>query len=164
MPPPQPACILQPPPPVPHAVHVTPRRIIFDDVPIPRVTTKPRPSILLPLRSPIVHRTRSHTNAPLALFSGCHLYHEGVSFHLPAAKSTCAPAKHLGFAGLCHAFAMSPKETDCFAFLCEALVKVNSPSALAVLRIQQPASSLNITNCVKTPILKPRGILPMPTS
>jgi hypothetical protein len=28
---------------------------------------------------------------------------------------------------------MSPKETDCFAYLCEALVKVNSPSALAVL-------------------------------
>jgi hypothetical protein len=28
---------------------------------------------------------------------------------------------------------MSPKETDWFAFLCEALVKVNGPSALAVL-------------------------------
>jgi hypothetical protein len=28
---------------------------------------------------------------------------------------------------------MSPKETDCFVYLCEALVKVNGPSALAVL-------------------------------
>jgi hypothetical protein len=28
---------------------------------------------------------------------------------------------------------MSPKETGCFAFLCEALVKVIGPAALAVL-------------------------------
>ncbi len=28
---------------------------------------------------------------------------------------------------------MSPKETNSFAYLCEALVKVNSPAALAIL-------------------------------
>ncbi len=132
-PPPQPACFLQPPLPVPHAVHVIPRRIIFDDVPLPRVTNKPRPPILLPPRSSIAHRTRSCTNALLALFAGCRLYHNEVSYHIPTAKDTHAPAKLLGFASLCHAFAMSPKEIDCFAFLCEALVKVNGPSALAVL-------------------------------
>jgi hypothetical protein len=132
-PPPRPACFLQAPPSVPHAIHITPRRITFDDVPLPRVTPKPRLPILLPPRSPIAHRTRSCTNAPLALFAGCRPYHEGVSYHIPTPKSTRAPAKHLGFAGLCHAFAMSPKETDCFAFLCGALVKVNGPSALAIL-------------------------------
>jgi hypothetical protein len=132
-PPPQPASSLQPPPSVPHAVHITLHQITFDDVPLPRVTNKPRPPILLPPRSPIAHRTRSHTNAPLALFAGCRLYHKSVSYHITTAKSTRAPEKHLGFAGLCHAFSTSPKETNCFAYLWEALVKVNTPSALAVL-------------------------------
>ncbi len=97
------------------------------------MTNKPRPPISLPPRSPIAHRTRSRTNAPLALFTSCHPYHKGVSYHIPTAKSTRAPEKHLGFVGLCHAFAMSPKETKCFAFLCEALVQVDGPYALAIL-------------------------------
>jgi hypothetical protein len=133
MPPPQPACFLQPLPAVLHAVHVTLRQIPFDDVSLPRVTNRPRPPISLTPRLSIAHRTRSHSNVPLALFAGCHPCLEGVSYHIPTAKPTRAPAKHLGFAGLCHAFAMSPKETDCFAFLCEALVKVNGLSALAAL-------------------------------
>jgi hypothetical protein len=105
----------------------------FDVVPLPRVTNKPRLPILLPPRSPIAHWARSHSNAPLALFAGCRPFHEQFSYHIPTAKLTRAPAKHLGFAGLCHAFAMSPKETNCFAFLCEALLKVNGPSSLSVL-------------------------------
>jgi hypothetical protein len=39
---------------------------------------------------------------------------------------------------------MSPKETNSFAFLCEALVKVNGPSALAVLN---PATSKFLEHC-----------------
>jgi hypothetical protein len=97
------------------------------------VTNKPRLPILLPPRSPIAHWTRPCSNAPLALFAGCRPFHERFSYHIPTTKLTRAPAKHLGFAGLCHAFAMSPKETDCFAFLCEAFLKVNDPSALSVL-------------------------------
>ncbi len=143
-PPPQPACFLQPPPSVPHAVHITPCQITFDDIPLPRVINEPRPPISLPPRSPIAHRTRSHANVPLSLFADCHPYHKGVSYHIPTAKSTRAPAKHLGFAGLCHAFAMSPKETNCLVFLCKALVKVNVPFALAVL---DPATSRFLEHC-----------------
>jgi hypothetical protein len=43
------------------------------------------------------------------------------------------PEEPLGFAGLCQAFSMSPKEADGFAYLCAALEKVDSPSALSVL-------------------------------
>jgi hypothetical protein len=143
-PPPRPVSSLQPTPPVPHAVHANLHQITLDDVPLPRVTNKPRPPILLPPRSPIAHRTRSCANAPLALFAGCRLYHEGVSYHIPTAKSTRAAAKHLGFAGLCHTFPISPKETNCFAYLCEALVKVNSPSALVVL---DTATGMFLENC-----------------
>jgi hypothetical protein len=39
---------------------------------------------------------------------------------------------------------MSPKETKCFAFLCEALLKVNGPSALSVL---DPATSKFLEHC-----------------
>ncbi len=39
---------------------------------------------------------------------------------------------------------MSPKETDCFAFLCKALVKGNGPSALAVL---DPATGKFLEHC-----------------
>jgi hypothetical protein len=82
---------------------------------------------------PIAHRTRSLSNAPLALFAGCRPYHKGVTYHIPTAKSTRAPEEPLGFAGLCQAFSMSPKEADGFAYLCAALEKVDSPSALFVL-------------------------------
>jgi hypothetical protein len=39
---------------------------------------------------------------------------------------------------------MSPKETDCFAFLCEALLKVNDPSALSA---QDPATGKFLEHC-----------------
>jgi hypothetical protein len=92
----------------------------------------PPPSFLPPM-SPIAHQTRSCSNAPLALFAGCHPYHEGIAYHIPTAKSTCAPEEPLGFAGLCQAFSMVPKEANGFAYLCAALEKVDSPSTLSVL-------------------------------
>jgi hypothetical protein len=41
----------------------------------------------------------------------------------------------LGFAGLCEAFSLSSKESDCFANLCSLLGKMDcfDPSALSVL-------------------------------
>jgi hypothetical protein len=49
------------------------------------------------------------------------------------AKTLQVPEEPLGFAGLCQAFSMSPKEADGFAYLCAMLEKVDSPSALSVL-------------------------------
>jgi hypothetical protein len=83
--------------------------------------------------SPIAHWTRSCSNAPLALFAGCRPYHQGVTYHIPTAKSTRAPEEPLGFAGLCQAFSMAPKEANGFAYLCAALEKVDCPSTLSVL-------------------------------
>jgi hypothetical protein len=145
MPPPRPASFLHPLPPVPHSCHVTLHQITFNNVPLPRVTNEPRPLILTPPRSPIAHQTRSHSNAPLVLFASCRPYHNGFSYHIPTAKSTHAPAKHLGFGGLCHAHTMSPKETNCFAFLCEALLKFNGPSALSVL---DPTTGKFLEHCL----------------
>ncbi len=39
---------------------------------------------------------------------------------------------------------MSPKETNCFAYLYEVLVKVNGPSALAIL---DPAAGKFLEHC-----------------
>jgi hypothetical protein len=49
------------------------------------------------------------------------------------AKTLRVPEEPLGFAGLCQAFSMSPKEADGFAYLCAVLEKVDSLSALSVL-------------------------------
>jgi hypothetical protein len=51
------------------------------------------------------------------------------------AKATRSPPVQLGFAGLCEAFSMSPKEVDGFANLCSSLAKIDQfdPSAFSVL-------------------------------
>jgi hypothetical protein len=89
--PPQPASFLHPLPPVPKSVHITLHQITFDDVALPRVTNKLRPPILLHARSPIAYRTRSCSNAPLALFAGRRPYHEWFSYHIPTPKLSRAP-------------------------------------------------------------------------
>jgi hypothetical protein len=104
--------------------------------PPPRVAIEPSPSSILPLREPIAHRIRSRAVAPpLALFAGGRLYHKGVTYHIPTAKSTRAPPVQLGFAGLCEAFSMSSKEVNGFANLCSSLEKIDhfDPSAFSVL-------------------------------
>ncbi len=79
------------------------------------------------------HRTRACANAPLALFiSGCP-YCNGISYHIPTAKTSRVSEEPLGFVGLCQTFSMSSKEADGFAYLCAALEKVDSPSALSLL-------------------------------
>jgi hypothetical protein len=133
MPPPCPTLSSRLSLPAPTAVQVTLRQITFDNTPPPRLAIEPRPPSFLPPMSPIAHRARSCSNAPLALFAGRRPYQEGVTYHIQTAKSTCAPEEPLGFAGLCQAFSMSPKEANGFAYLCAALEKVDSPSVLSVL-------------------------------
>ncbi len=83
--------------------------------------------------SPIAHRTRACAKAPLALFTSDRPGRDGISYHIPTAKTLRVPEEPLGFAGLCQAFSMSPKEANGFAYLCAALEKVDSPSTLSVL-------------------------------
>jgi hypothetical protein len=109
---------------------VTPRRLTFDDSPLPPVVDSPSPLVvapsprvvieptlpqILPPREPIAHRTRSQAPAQsFALLAG---------------------ARPLGFAGLCEAFSLSPNEVDRFANLCSSLEQIDGfgPSALSVL-------------------------------
>ncbi len=129
--------------PVTPLFQVTPRRITFNDIPSPqmvspppRVGIKPSFSSVLPPREPIAHRTRLRAVAPpLALFAGGRPYHEGITYRIPMAKATRSPPVQLGFAGLCEAFSMSPKEVNGFANLCSSLAKIDhfDPSAFSVL-------------------------------
>ncbi len=87
----------------------------------------------LPTRMSIACRTRSHANAPLALFAGCCLYHKGNQYHIPTAKFTRAPVEQMGLVGLCKALAMTPNEVKGFENLCKLLKNVDISSALSVL-------------------------------
>ena len=122
---------------------VVPRHITFADSPSPLVVAPPPtvaiepnlPQFLSP-REPIAQRIRSRAPAPsLALFAGARPYHECVTYNIPTAKSTRTLPAPLGFAGLCEAFSLSPKEVDCFANLCSLLGKMDcfDPSALSIL-------------------------------
>ncbi len=148
---------------VPTAIQVTPRQITFDNTPPPRVAIEPRPPSFLPPMLPIAHRTRSCSNAPLALFAGCCPYHEGVTYHIPTAKSTRAPEEPLGFAGLCQAFSMPPKKPMALHTSVQLLRKLIALRPFPCL-IQPQVNSLSITNCDATPITRPLGILFMPMS
>ncbi len=116
-----PPCLVsstQVPLPVHSPIQVMPRHITFDDTPPQRVATspsppragiKPRPSSTLPHMSPIAHRTRACVKAPLALFTSGRPCRDGISYHIPTAKTSRVPEEPLGFASLCQAFSMSPK-------------------------------------------------------
>ena len=140
---PPPAHANHSPIPSPLPIPVAPRRIIFADTPLhlnatpsPRVAIDPILPQELPPRAPIAHRTRSRAPPPpLALFAGARPYHELVTYSIPTAKSTRVLPAALGFAGLCEAFSLTPKEVDCFANLCSSLESLDSvdPTALSVL-------------------------------
>ncbi len=86
------------------------------------------------MQIPIAHRTRSHAPAaPLALFTGAQPYRALVQHQIPTAKSIRPRVEQLGFAELCQSLAMTPKEIRDFAYLCEALNKVDSSTACLVL-------------------------------
>ena len=146
---------ISPPPPssrrhvlhlVPTARQATPCWLDFGDTPaqqIPRVPcvsppakSCPLPALpaALPIHEPISHCTRSHSQAPLALFTSGQPYHEQVKYHIPTAKSTQPVNEPLAFAGLCEAFDMKQAEVKGFAFLCdEALTLEDRPGLLALL-------------------------------
>ncbi len=141
-PPPRSVSSTQVPLPVHSPIQVTPHHITFNDTPPPRVATspslpraviEPRPPRALLHMSHIACRTRAHTKAPLALFTSSRPCRDGISYHIPTAKPLRVPEEPLGCAGLCQAFSMSHKEADGFAYLCAALEKFDSPSALSVL-------------------------------
>jgi hypothetical protein len=128
-----PPCLVsstQVPLPVHSPIQVMPHHITFDDTPPPRVATplspprafiEPRPPHALPHMSPITHRTRACTKAPLALFTSGRPCCNDISYHIPMAKTLRVPEEPLGFADLCQDFSMTPKEADGFAYLCAAL-------------------------------------------
>ncbi len=118
LPPPPPASALRPQCLDPAIV--TPQRIVFANVPPPRVDIIPpprvanEPSVLpaLPMREPIAHQTHSCASAQVALFAG----------RIPTPKSSPQPTCILlDFAGLCHLHPMTSSDAGHFAHLCQAL-------------------------------------------
>jgi hypothetical protein len=164
MPPPCPTLSSRLSLPAPTAIQVMPRQITFDNTPPPRVAIESRPPSFLPPMSPIAHRTRSCSNAPLALFAGRRPYHKGVTYHIPTAKSTRASEETLGFAGLCQAFFLClPKKPMALHTSVQLLRKLIVLLPFPCL-IQPQVNSLSITNCNATPVTRPLGILLMPMS
>ncbi len=113
--------------------------------PIPRVplvsppansNPLPLPPVLLPIRKPISHCTRSRAQAPLALFTSVRPYHKQIKYHIPTAKATRPAEVPLAFAGLCKTYQMKPAEDDAFAFLCKALTLEDGPGLLALLVLE----------------------------
>ena len=134
-PPPQAASNSHPRPPF-DTTPVTPRQIRFTADTPPRVAIQPSPQVpaatthveplpsTLPPRIPIAHRTRSRTNANLALFAG---QIPKFSGYVPTPKSSPqSTTTAMGFAGLCRKHGMSSTETKNFAFLCQALSVLDS--------------------------------------
>jgi hypothetical protein len=95
--------------------HVTPRHLVFGDDHSPRVVSEPQQPLLLPsalvlpVREPIAHRTRSRALAPLALFASEGRFHECIQYRIPTAKSSHTPPVAMGFAGLCAMHHMTKK-------------------------------------------------------
>jgi hypothetical protein len=103
-----PLTTLHSPPPAPPNFQATPRRLSSEDISPPRVAFEPQPSSYCPPWSPIAHRTRAHINTP--------------------------PVAPLSFAGICQAsFSITPQSAAGFAYLCMALITLDSPAALSVL-------------------------------
>jgi hypothetical protein len=103
--------------------HATPCCHVFGYAHSPRVVGKPQQPLLppaalvLPVREPLAHRTRSCAPAPLALFASGRQYHECIQYRIPTAKSSCSPSVAMGFAGLCAMHHMMSAETTSFAAL-----------------------------------------------
>ena len=122
---------------------ITPQRLTFAEPPLPQADAPP-PRVSNDLTpqplEPIAHRTRSRAQAPpLALFAGKPHYHNVVTFNMPTPKATRALSAPTGFAGLCQAYALNPKQVEGFANLCKSLEDTDcmDMSALSVL---DPAS------------------------
>jgi hypothetical protein len=119
--------------------HFTPHCLVFGNDQYPRVVSKPQQpllppaSLVLPVREPIAHRTRSRAPALLALFVSGGRYDECNQYRIPIAKSSCCPPVAMGFAGLCTMNHMMTAETTNFATLCSAHSHKDNPLALSFL-------------------------------
>ncbi len=94
-----------------------PRCLVFGNNHSPRVVSKPQKPLLPPaalvllVREPIAHCTRSRVSAPFALFASRGRYHECIQYRIPTAKSLHSPLVALGFADLCAMHHMTTAET-----------------------------------------------------
>jgi hypothetical protein len=149
-PPPQAAMTSLTPLPSAPTFHATPCCFVFGNAHSPRVVSKPQQPLLppaalvLPVREPIAHRTRSRTPAALALFASGRQYHKYSQYHIPTAKSSCSPTKTMGYVGLCTMHHMVSAETTNFAALCSALLHKDKPLALSVL---EPTTGNMLEHC-----------------
>jgi hypothetical protein len=149
-PPLQPAVISLTPAPSAPTFHVEPCCLVFSNDHSPRVVSKPQqplipPSdLVLPVREPIAHRTRSWAPAPLALFASGGQFHECVQYRILTAKSLHSPPVAMGFAGICTMHHMTTAETTSFATLCSALLHEDNPLALSVL---DPTTGDTLEHC-----------------
>jgi hypothetical protein len=137
-PPPRAAVTSLTPLPSAPSFHVTPHCLVFGNDHSPRVVSKPQQTLLppaalvLPVREPIAHCTRSRVPA-LALLASGRQYHECVQYCIPTAKSSCSPPVSMGIASLCAMHHMTSAETTNFAALCSALLHKDNLLALSVL-------------------------------
>ncbi len=138
-----PASAIQSPQLSPLPFPVVPQCLTFADSPSPLVISLPN----LPQREPIAQRTQSRAPAPpLTLFADARPYHERVTYHMPTAKTTRALPGSLGFAGLCEAFSLSPKESNGFANLCSSLDRMDCFD-LSALSVLDPATGEFLKHC-----------------
>jgi hypothetical protein len=127
-PPPQPATISLTPAASAPTFHVTPRQLVFGNDHSPRVVSAsqkpllPPAALVLPVREPIAHRTRSWAPAALALFALEGQFHDCIQYHIPMAQSLHNNSVAMGSAGLCAIHHMTMAETSNFAALCSALL------------------------------------------
>ncbi len=138
-PPPQPAATSLTPTVSAPTFHVTPCWLVFGNdhslgvVSVSQQPLLPPAALVLPVREPIAHRTRSWAPAALALFASGGQFHECIQYRIPTAKSLGTSSVAMGFAGLCTIHHMSKAETSNFAALCSALLHEDNPLALSVL-------------------------------
>ncbi len=99
----------------------------------PQQPLLPPSALVLPIREPIAHCTRSRAPAALALFASGGRFHECIQYRIPTAKSSLASPVAMGFAGLCAIHHMTTAETSNIAALCSALLHEDNLLALSVL-------------------------------
>jgi hypothetical protein len=103
--------------------------------PASNVEPSPKPTTTLPIRVPIAHRTRSCVVSQANLSIRPPFHPHLVHYQVPTSKFIQSPMQQLGFAGLCEAASMTPKEVNGFAYLCKALTLMDHTpvEALSVL-------------------------------
>jgi hypothetical protein len=163
MPPPCPTLSSRLSLPAPTAVQVMPRQITFDNTPPPRVAIEPRPPSFLPPMSPIAHRTRSCSNAPLLSLQAAALTKK-ASPTTSQQLSPHAPLRNLLALRVSAKHSLwLPKKPMALHTSMQLLRKLIALLPFPCL-IQPQVNSLSIANCDTAPVTRPLGILLMPMS